>query len=254
MVEKMNRASLKGNAKQILSNNKMLLVAGVVVALFSVLSMATVDIAILSLVVQLGMIAMSFIMTMLILEVVCHGRKMDFNSINDLSCLEPVKSYLNGAKIWRFIKTELLVLLMVLPASLIIGFGSFCMVTGTVSLIFSSSVFTKVLYAIGLLGTIGGAILYFCVVLNYSFAIYIAMDGMHEELSCRECLEESKKMLKGRKKDLLVLMLSFFPWLLLVGFTYGIASFFVIPYISVTTITWYKEISEQFSGKAVNFN
>ncbi len=76
----------------------------------------------------------------------------------------------------------------------------------------------------------------------YSMAFYILADN--PELTAREALSKSKEIMNGHKWDLFVLRLSFFWWYLLSGITFGIASIYVVPYISATTANFYNSIKE----------
>ena len=77
---------------------------------------------------------------------------------------------------------------------------------------------------------------------SYSMAYYILADN--PELTAREALSRSKEMMKGHKWDYFVLQLSFFWWYLLTGVTLGIASIYVLPYMSATTVNFYNSIKE----------
>ena len=77
---------------------------------------------------------------------------------------------------------------------------------------------------------------------SYSMAPYILADN--PELTANEALNKSKEIMDGHKFDLFVLQLSFFWWHMLVGITFGIASIYVIPYISATTANFYNSIKE----------
>lgn len=77
---------------------------------------------------------------------------------------------------------------------------------------------------------------------SYSMAFYILADN--PELTAREALSKSKEMMNGHKWDLFVLQISFFWWYLLSGITLGIASIYVVPYISETTANFYNSIKE----------
>ena len=76
--------------------------------------------------------------------------------------------------------------------------------------------------------------------LAYSQANFIMME--HPEMTPMECIKESKRIMDGRKMDLFVLYLSFIPWILLVGITFGIASIYVVPYMTLTLINFYHRI------------
>lgn len=77
---------------------------------------------------------------------------------------------------------------------------------------------------------------------SYSMAFYILAD--HPELTAREALAKSKVIMEGHKWELFVLQLSFIGWFFLVGVTFGIASIYVVPYVSAATANFYNSIKE----------
>ena len=58
-------------------------------------------------------------------------------------------------------------------------------------------------------------------------------------------LNESKAIMHGHKMDLFVLYLSFILWDILVCFTFGIASVYVLPYQSATIANFYQNIKRK---------
>lgn len=78
---------------------------------------------------------------------------------------------------------------------------------------------------------------------SYSMAPFILADN--PELTAREALSKSKKIMDGHKFELFVLQLSFFWWYLLEGITFGIAAIYVTPYVNATTTNFYNKIKEQ---------
>jgi uncharacterized membrane protein len=81
----------------------------------------------------------------------------------------------------------------------------------------------------------------------YSYALvpFIAIE--QPQLSTRETLRLSEKMMRGKKMDLLNLSISFFWWLLLVVITYGVAGVYVLPYLYYATYIFYQQckVNEQ---------
>lgn len=75
---------------------------------------------------------------------------------------------------------------------------------------------------------------------SYSMAFYVMADN--PQMTAREALRESKEITKGHKWELFVLQLSFFLWYLLCGITFGIASLYVVPYVSASVANFYNEI------------
>lgn len=75
---------------------------------------------------------------------------------------------------------------------------------------------------------------------QYIFVHNIIHDNPN--LSPKQARELSRRMTDGYKGDLFVMHLSFIPWLLLVGITFGIASIYVVPYISCTSAMYYENL------------
>ncbi|MDR0858365.1 MAG: DUF975 family protein [Oscillospiraceae bacterium] len=82
--------------------------------------------------------------------------------------------------------------------------------------------------------------------LSYSMAPYILADN--PGISASEALNESKRIMHGYKADLFVLGLSFFPWMLLVTITFGLAGIYVVPYVQATTANFYIALRDSQSA------
>lgn len=78
---------------------------------------------------------------------------------------------------------------------------------------------------------------------SYSMAPLILADNPN--LTAREALAESKRIMEGHKFDLFVLQLSFFWWYLLGAITFGIAYVYVVPYFEATMVNFYNEIKDK---------
>lgn len=76
--------------------------------------------------------------------------------------------------------------------------------------------------------------------ISYSQAFYILADN--PGMSGQQALEESKKMMNGRKWEYFMLSLSFIGWELLSICTFGIAYIYVIPYSTATFTNYYNSI------------
>ncbi len=98
----------------------------------------------------------------------------------------------------------------------------------------------------------------FIALYRYRMAIYLLLE--HPELSALECINESKKLMKGHKWELFVLDLSFLGWVVLIavvngiGFDFGIALFTVVglgylvylyflPFRVLTCALYYKQLT-----------
>ena len=75
---------------------------------------------------------------------------------------------------------------------------------------------------------------------SYSMAYYILAEN--KGMGALEAIRRSKEMMNGHKMEFFVLSLSFIGWYLLVAVTFGIASIWVIPYVSTTMANFYNEI------------
>lgn len=80
-------------------------------------------------------------------------------------------------------------------------------------------------------------------VYSYSMTTYILAD--HPEMSSNEAITASRRMMDGHKGQLFVLHLSFIPWLLLCGITFGLAGFYVFPYMQATEAAFYDALKAQ---------
>ena len=74
--------------------------------------------------------------------------------------------------------------------------------------------------------------------LRYSMALYIMIDN--PDMSIMECIRASSRLMDGRKRELLVLQLSFIGWNYLEAIPF--VSLWVTPYKSVTTANYYNAI------------
>lgn len=76
--------------------------------------------------------------------------------------------------------------------------------------------------------------------LSYSAAKYILI--ANPELSAGEALKKSMELMDGHKMELFLLQLSFILWEILTAITFGVAGFYVIPYMNATMANFYIKI------------
>ena len=86
---------------------------------------------------------------------------------------------------------------------------------------------------------------------NYSMVNFVLSEN--PDMTAREALKESKRIMKGYRFKLFCLELSFFGWVLLSVLTFGIGFIWVVPYQQATLAAFYREISneEPFSARVV---
>jgi uncharacterized membrane protein len=76
----------------------------------------------------------------------------------------------------------------------------------------------------------------------YSMAFYLKHD--HPEYTWRECLDESQRIMNGKKGQLFLLDLSFIGWWILGALCCGIGTLWVAPYAEAARVNFYEAIKE----------
>ena len=87
------------------------------------------------------------------------------------------------------------------------------------------------------------------IVAFYAYRMSFFLKADHPEWSAGKVLAESKRMMKGHKWRLMCLDASFIGWLLLVLFTFGLATLFVSPYMGVTNAAFYEDMLDRSEGQ-----
>lgn len=75
---------------------------------------------------------------------------------------------------------------------------------------------------------------------GYAMAYYIKVD--HPEYDWRQCLDESQKMMMGKKWRLFCLDFSFIGWIIVGVLCLGVGTLWVIPYMEAARARFYEEI------------
>ena len=74
---------------------------------------------------------------------------------------------------------------------------------------------------------------------SYSMATYILSEN--PQMTAREALQDSKKLMAGKKGKLFYIELSFIGWCLLGTITLGIGYIWILPYVNATFAAFYDE-------------
>lgn len=74
---------------------------------------------------------------------------------------------------------------------------------------------------------------------EYCYALVPYLLAENPYMSATRAMELSKEMMEGEKWNFFILKLSFFGWLLLCVFTFGIGGFFLEPYMQATYAEFY---------------
>jgi len=73
-----------------------------------------------------------------------------------------------------------------------------------------------------------------------------------QNVQAQQALKISMRMMDGRKLDLFVFMLSFFGWMLLSGFTFGLVGiFYAGPYMCTSLAGFYEELKKTSIEKGI---
>lgn len=82
---------------------------------------------------------------------------------------------------------------------------------------------------------------------SYSMAPFILIDN--PDIGVSEAIRRSKEIMRGHKFDYFVLQLSFIGWAILACLTFGIGFLWLIPYILLTSIEFYRYIRDEYMYK-----
>ena len=158
----------------------------------------------------------------------------------DVKYLDLISSgFDNFGKSWcisllTFVKMLLPIILLTLSIFLIIGTGIYSYASTANSTSIGLTFLSLVLLIVSIV---------WLITRSYSYQIAPIIAAVRPELSSKEVIDESKRVMKGNRWKLFCLQLSFIGWAILVAFTLGIGYLWLLPYIQFSTIAFYKFIS-----------
>lgn len=85
---------------------------------------------------------------------------------------------------------------------------------------------------------------------SYAMTPFILKD--YPELSANQAINLSRRMMKGHKMDLFILYLSFFGWMVLACFTFGIGYLWLAPYMLLSTASFYEDVRSEYESSKEN--
>lgn len=142
-----------------------------------------------------------------------------------------------GNTILKMIVPVILIIVSIIIMGATIGFSS----VGVLAEGSSSSL--PALAIVGIIIYIASLVYAFVRGLLYSISNYIAYDN--PDMSTKDAVEESAKLMNGKRGSFFVLELSFIGWAILAAFTFGIGAFWLIPYIQVAIVCFYEQVSSK---------
>lgn len=92
-----------------------------------------------------------------------------------------------------------------------------------------------------------GMILYivsiiFMITKSLYYALSYIVLANHPEMTGKQAVEESRKLMEGNRSKLFVLQLSFIGWAILAALSLGIGLFWLIPYVQFSLFAFYKKL------------
>ena len=83
-------------------------------------------------------------------------------------------------------------------------------------------------------------VIYVCLSLSLSQTLYLTLD--YPDMSITDALKTSMKIMKGKKRQLFYVQLSFLPLYLIAILTFGLGLFWILPYRGVTYALYYLDL------------
>lgn len=153
------------------------------------------------------------------------------------------------------------VLKMILPICLLIIFIILMVVStrgaisSTVKYLYTPSTgvgFTAGFGVLGFISFIGYfASLIYVIVKGYLYSLSYYILADNPNMSGKEIVEESERLMKGHRWSYVWLGFTFIGWAFLAAFTFGIGMFWLMPYMMVAAICFYEELAERTNAPVV---
>lgn len=147
---------------------------------------------------------------------------------------------------WQTILKMIVPVILMIISYVLIAFSISLYVASSFSYIYSGS--ASGLGMAGLLSIVGIILLIVSVIWGltkyyyYALSYLIAMDN--PEMTSKEAVEESKKLMNNNRGKLFGLQISFIGWAILALFTFGIGYIWLIPYMQFATICFYDKVKK----------
>lgn len=152
----------------------------------------------------------------------------------------------NFAKVWKVVGNQLLKLIVpiiLVAVSIFILIGGFVFIAIAANTSSDSGTIFAILaiifLIIGYIGYIASLIYLFVKDLLYVLSYYIMYDNPN--MTAKQIVEESERIMKGQRGKYFGLELSFFGWILLTMLTFGIGIIFLMPYIQISIAIFYED-------------
>lgn len=149
---------------------------------------------------------------------------------------------------FRVVLKVLLPFILVIVSYVLIGIGTAGALTS--ALLDSSSKVTTGMAGIGVVGVILAIVSYIWLIMKtyyYQLSQFVAIDN--PALSEKDSVEESRRLMEGKRWKLFCLQFSFIGWAILAALTFGIGLLWLAPYMQLATISFYKHTLDKTEVK-----
>lgn len=152
----------------------------------------------------------------------------------------------NFAMIWKVVGNQLLklivpIILVIVSVFILVGGIVFTFIASNTASD-SSTIFTIlaiIFLIVGYILYIASLIFLLVKELLYVLSYYIMHDNPN--MTAKEIVEESEKVMRGQRGKYFCLELSFLGWMLLALLTFGIGLIFVMPYMQISIVAFYED-------------
>ena len=153
--------------------------------------------------------------------------------------------FANFGRVWGVVGNT--ILKMILPVCLIIVFAIVMAFGISGSAIFGIAYESASGIAgfgiVGIIGFIGYIVsLIYAIVKGYLYSLTYYILNDNPNMTGKEIVEESEKLMMGNRWKFFWLGLTFIGWAILAGLTLGIGMFWLMPYITVSMICFYEDL------------
>ncbi len=139
---------------------------------------------------------------------------------------------------WNIFLKMILPIILMIVSYIIMAVGIFKSASSVVLYESSSSGTYGVLIIIGIILLVVSSI--WTLVRSYYYQLAYIIAAEKPELSSEELVQESERIMTGKRGKLFWLQLSFIGWAILAAFTFGIGYLWLVPYLQFAIIAFYK--------------
>lgn len=147
-------------------------------------------------------------------------------------------------KLWTFVKMLAPIIVFII-AMFILVVGSGVTLVGVTAANSSAKGTGGIVTVIGIIALIAASIWFAIKSYSYQIVSFILFDN--PSMEAKAIVEKSEKLMQGNRWKLFCLQLSFIGWIILSGFTFGIGTLWVTPYLLIAEVAFYEALAGKSS-------